>query len=62
MEKVENHSKDLVLGEDNQLDRFLSKGEVFQATQLSTSLLKTIKKKTDCGQGLSRGVKTLVRV
>ena len=60
MEEVENHLKGFVMGVDNQLDRFLIKGEVFQATQLSSSLLKTINEKTDCGQGLSIGVKTLV--
>ena len=60
-EKVEKRLKSLVLGEGNELDQFLRKGEVSQAAQLALSVLKTANEKTDCGQALSELVKNLVR-
>ena len=58
---MEKRLKSLVLGEGNQLDQFLRKGEVSQAAQLALSVLKTANEKTDCGQALSELVKNLVR-
>ena len=50
-----------VLGEGNQLDGFLSKGELSQAVQLSLSVLQSANGGSDCGQTLEPDTKKLVR-
>ncbi|KAJ7390748.1 hypothetical protein OS493_022306 [Desmophyllum pertusum] len=60
IEEVGNKLTNYVIGERNELDGFLKKGEISQASQLALSVLKEANKKTDCGQTLSQGTKTLL--
>lgn len=50
-----------VIGEDNQLDGFLKKGNISQAATLARSVLKSSREKTDCGRTLDNDTITLVR-
>lgn len=50
-----------MLGNDSKLDVFLRKGEINKAAQLAISVLKAVNnEKSDCGQALGQGLKTLV--
>ena len=61
IEEVVNKLTNYVIGERNELDGFLKKGEISQACQLALSVLNEADKKTDCGQTLNQDTKTLVR-
>ncbi|KAJ7390749.1 hypothetical protein OS493_022307 [Desmophyllum pertusum] len=58
IEEVSNKLTNYVIGERNELDGFLKKGEIGQACQLALSVLKEADKKTDCGQTLNQDTKT----
>ena len=61
IEEVGNKLTNYVIGERNELDGFLKKGDIGQACQLALSVLDEANKKTDCGQTLNQDTKTLVR-
>ena len=61
VEEVGNQLKSKVVGEGNDLDVLLRKGEINQASTLALSVLKAANEKSDCGQELSITVKILVR-
>ncbi|KAJ7330802.1 hypothetical protein OS493_021736 [Desmophyllum pertusum] len=60
IKEVGNKLTNYVIGERNELEGFLKKGEIGQACQLALSVLKEANKKTDCGQTLSQDTKTLL--
>ena len=60
VEEVSNKLKGFVIGDDSDLDKFLKKGEISQASQLAITVLKSASEETECGQTLSKDTKTLV--
>ena len=60
VEEVSNKLKGFVIGDDSDLDKFLKKGEISQASQLAITVLKSASEVTECGQTLSKDTKTLV--
>ncbi|KAJ7330800.1 hypothetical protein OS493_021734 [Desmophyllum pertusum] len=59
IEEVVNKLTNYVIGERNELDGFLKKGEISQACQLALSVLNEADKKTDCGQTLNQDTKNI---
>ena len=57
---MSNKLKGFVIGDDSDLDKFLKKGEISQASQLAITVLKSASEETECGQTLSKDTKTLV--
>ena len=60
VEEVSNKLKGFVIGDDSDLDKFLKKGEISQASQLAITVLKSASEETECEQTLSKDTKTLV--
>lgn len=60
VEEVSNKLKGFVIGDESDLDEFLKKGEISQASQLAITVLKSADEETECGQTLSLDTKTLV--
>ena len=60
-ENVENHLNAYVIGDNNKLDKFLWRGEIIQAAQLSLSILKALNQQSDCGLQSSWDIQHLVK-
>ena len=58
--EVATKLRSYVLGDGNNLDEFLNKGELSQAVQLSLSVLKSVNEENDCGQTHSSDLQRLV--
>ena len=61
VEDVASGLTNLVIGEGSELNELLRKGNISQAAQFASSVMKTANEKTDCGQGLSKNVTAAVR-
>ncbi|CAH3140628.1 unnamed protein product, partial [Pocillopora meandrina] len=60
IEEVSSKLKGFVIGDDSDLDKFLKKGEISQASQLAITVLQSANEETKCGQTLGQDTKTLV--
>ena len=60
IEEVSSKLKGFVIGDDSDLDKFLKKGEISQASQLAITVLQSANEETKCGQTLGQHTKTLV--
>ena len=60
-ENVENHLNAYVIGDNNELDKFLWRGEIIQAAQLSLSILKALNQQSDCELQSSWDIQHLVK-
>ena len=62
VEEVAKTLKSFVIGHDSELDKYLKKGEISQASQLALTVLKSAIEETECGQTLSEDTRTEVSV
>ena len=60
VDEVSSKLKGFVIGDDSDLDKFLKKGEISQASQLAITVLQSANEETKCGQTLGQDTKTLV--
>ncbi|XP_022810198.1 uncharacterized protein LOC111347198 [Stylophora pistillata] len=58
VEEVAKTLKSFVIGHDSELDKYLKKGEISQASQLALTVLKSAIEETECGQTLSEDTRT----
>ena len=59
-EEVGNLLKSMVVGDGNEMDGYLNKGEVSQAAQIAMSVLKVTNAKSECVKEINTLVKTVV--
>jgi len=60
-ENVENQLNAYVIGNNNELDKFLWRGEIIKAAQLSLSVLKALNQQSDCELQSSWDIQHLVK-